>query len=191
MFVVTLRRSHVVVLALACTIITPILESRAATHGDCECPENGEGWVAFPDTIIAPDFLSKSSVEIQRVVLCDRAAHLLFGTRQGGKRCDAWLTIEEPTLDQLLQDLPPDSMPGDDDFARIVSRLELERSIFDECVKNLRDLFQFPAGGNQSASFEAGWFRRSPRLLPTKPLTVEWKDVKVEVVGLVDVFFRH
>jgi hypothetical protein len=101
------------------------------------------------------------------------------------------LIIAEPTFDQILRRLPPDSVPSDADLEKIAAHLEWERSLFAERMGKLRDLLEKPANWNQRASFKTGWFRRPPRLYPGSPFVVRWKDRRVELTGTVDVLFQY
>jgi hypothetical protein len=162
-------------------------------HGDgCGCPETSIGWTVYPDSAWgAPDFFAERSVQVGDILLCERGVHLLFRGRQGGARCRVCLVIAEPTFDQLLSRLPPDSVPGDGDLDKIRAHLEWERSLFAERMRKLRDLLERPADGNQRASFKTGWFRDPPRLYPGSPFVVRWKNRRVELTGTVDVFFQY
>jgi hypothetical protein len=101
------------------------------------------------------------------------------------------LVIAEPTFDQLLRRLPPDSVPSDSDLERIEAHLEWERSLFTERMRKLRDFLEKPPNGNQRIRFKTGWFRHPPRLYPGSPFVVRWKDRRIELAGAVDVFFRY
>ncbi|HEX5032357.1 MAG TPA: hypothetical protein VFX78_12975 [Candidatus Eisenbacteria bacterium] len=184
------------VIGLLCVIAVAPSNSVFATraiHGDgCGCPEVSIGWTVYPDSARGtPDFFAERSVQVSEILLCERGAHLLFRARQEGARCRVCLVIAEPTLDQLLRRLPPDSVPGDGDLDKIGAHLEFERSLFAERMRKLRDLLERPADGNQRASFQTGWFRNPPRLYPGSPFVVRWKDRRVELTGIVDVFFQY
>jgi hypothetical protein len=161
-------------------------------HGhDCACPESLAGWIVYPDSASgAPDFFTKSSVQIQEVVLCKHSVHFLFRAKQAGRTCQACVVIAERTLEQSLCRLPADSIPNDADLEQIVQRLEWEQSVFDERMKSLRNILGQPTRGNHRARYKTGWLRNPPKLYLGPPFAIRYKGQSVELFGVPDVYFR-
>lgn len=161
-------------------------------HGDeCPCPENSPGWLAYPDSAIGPpDFFRKRSVQVQEIVLCERGIHLLFRAEQEERECDVCVVVSEPTLEQKLSRLSPDSVCSDVDLEVINGRLEWERNMFAERLRSLRSILHQPAVGNCRARFRTGFLRRAPRLYPGAPIRIRYDGRSLELTGIPDVYFR-
>jgi hypothetical protein len=159
--------------------------------GGCPCPEIDVGWAAYPETASIPDFLRRRSLDVREIVVCDCSAHLLFRAAQAGKQREFWLVVAEPTFDQILQRLPPDSLPSDADLAGMDDELAFQRTLFNEWMQDFRRLFGWPDGGNQHAVFKTGWFSRPPRIYLRKPLVFGWNGREFTIVGTVDVYFHR